>query len=69
MSIGSYPDKVSMPYWSSADDYKANHYLDDGGAESWAEVNATNRRIAFALRERGIGVQWTDGAGNVVPKM
>lgn len=68
MNMGGYPDEVALPYWSSAEDYKMHHYLDDGGAESWVEVNATNRRIAFALRERDIAVRWVDGSENVVPK-
>ena len=68
MRVGDYPAEVALPYWSSAEDYKEHHYADDGGADSWAEVNAANRRIAFALRERDIGVRWVDGADNVVPK-
>lgn len=64
---GRHPDEVAMPYWSGQADYMANHYLDDGGAASWAEINATSRRVAFALRDRGIAVTWVDGSQNPVP--
>lgn len=59
------PAEVVMPYWSSQDDYEEHHYIDDDG--TWTEVNATNRRVAFALRQMGVTIRWVDGADNHVP--
>lgn len=66
---GQQPDEVALPYWSSDSDYYKYHYLRDHGDESWTEINATARRLSFALRDRGIRVRWVDGKDNPVPRM
>ena len=66
---GEQPEEVTLPYWSSDSDYYQHHITRDHGDESWTEVNATARRIAIALRDRGIRVRWVDGKDNPVPKM
>lgn len=62
---GAYPDHVALPYWPSQAAYDAGHYVDDGG--DWRMINATNRVLAYALHERGIDVEWSDGP--TVPHM
>lgn len=62
---GDYPASVRLPYWSSQDAYDAGHYVDDGG--DWRVANASNRILAYALHERGIKIEWSDGA--TVPRM
>lgn len=69
MLHGSYPKEVMLPYWSSEEDYRQHHYVKDNGDESWTEINATSRRVACALRDRGIRVKWVDGKDNPVPMM
>lgn len=56
---GAYPDHVTLPYWPSQAAYDVGHYVDDGG--DWRMANATNRMLAYALHERGINVEWSDG--------
>lgn len=58
---GEQTEEVTLPYWSSDSDYYQHHATRDHGDESWSEVNATTRRIAVALRDRGIRVRWVDG--------
>ena len=62
---GTAPDAVQLPYWPSQAAYDAGHYVDDDG--DWRMVNSTNRMLAYALHERGIRVEWTDGP--TVPRM
>jgi lysozyme family protein len=62
---GSYPESVALPYWSGQDAYDGGHYVDDGW--DWRMANATNRLLAYALHERGIRVEWSDGP--TVPRM
>lgn len=62
------PAAVALPYWQSQSDYVEHHYDPDDDA-TWTEVNATNRRLAIALRDRGYNVKWVDGAGNIVPRV
>lgn len=62
---GAYTDYVTLPYWPSQAAYDAGHYVDDGG--DWRMINATNRLLAYALHERGIDVEWSDGP--TVPHM
>lgn len=69
MSRGDYPKEVVLPYWSSQQDFAEHHYLASETDKSWTEINATSRRVAFALRERGIAVRWVDGKDNLVPRM
>lgn len=50
---------VEVPYWSSAADYEASR----SSAEiTWTEANATSRRLAAILMDRGESVAWVDGA-------
>lgn len=63
---GAYPESVMLPYWLSQDAHDEGHYVDDGG--DWRRmVNATNRVLAYALHERGIDAEWSDGP--TVPRM
>ena len=62
---GGYPESVALPYWSSQGAYDEGHYVDDGG--DWRMANATNRILAYALNERGMRVEWSDGP--TVPRM
>lgn len=50
---------VQVPYWSSASDYEASR-----GSEgvTWTEANATSRRLAIMLLDRGASVVWVDGS-------
>lgn len=65
--LGSEPRDVALPYWSSRADFAEHHYEEDADA-SWAEVNATSRRVAMMLRWLGYRVRWVDGADNPVPR-
>lgn len=62
---GSYPESVALPYWSGQDAYDEGHCVDDGW--DWRMANATNRILAYALHERGMRVEWSDGP--TVPRM
>ncbi|MDY5272513.1 helix-turn-helix transcriptional regulator [Tractidigestivibacter sp.] len=62
---GGYPRSVVLPYWSGQEAYDEGHYVDDGG--DWRMANATSRILAYALHERGIRVEWSDGP--TVPRM
>lgn len=57
---GAYPGHVALPYWASQRAYDAGHVPADGG--DWRMANANSRLVAFALHERGIPVEWADGA-------
>ena len=57
---GTYPGHVALPYWASQRAYDAGHVPADGG--DWRMANANSRLVAFALHERGIPVEWADGA-------
>lgn len=56
--VGHYPRDVTLPYWSSQDEYDECHVPEDGG--DWRMANANSRLVAFALMERGIEVTWVD---------
>lgn len=56
-----------LVYWDDQDDYDAHHYVDDGGRYEMA--NATNRRLAAILEDRGIDVTWVGGKSNPVPRI
>ena len=65
-AAGHDPATVELIYWTSQEDYKAHHSVDDGG--DWRQANANSRLVAFALHERGIEVRWIAGAESKVPK-
>lgn len=50
--------QVEVPYWSSAADYEASRGSD---GLTWTEANATSRRLAAVLLDRGLSVVWVDG--------
>lgn len=50
---------VEVPYWSSAADYEASRGSED---ITWTEANATSRRLAIMLLDRGVSVMWVDGS-------
>lgn len=49
---------VEVPYWSSAAGYEACRGSD---GITWTEANATARRLAAILVDRGLSVEWVDG--------
>ena len=65
---GGMPKEIVLPYWASQQDYADFHYLAEDGDASWTEVNATNRRVALALRDLGYRIRWVDGVDNLVPR-
>ncbi len=56
-----------LVYWDNQGDYDEHHYVSDGGRYEMA--NATTRRLAAILEDRGIKVTWVDGAHNPVPSI
>lgn len=51
-------DAIEVPYWSNAADYEEHRASD----LTWTEANATSRRLAAILIDRGASVVWVDGA-------
>lgn len=58
-SVSGEQQPVQVPYWSSAADYELVR-----GSEgiTWTEANATSRRLAAILADRGVSVLFADGA-------
>lgn len=50
---------VTLPYWTSQEDYDLCNGPYDGG--DWRMANANMRMVAFALHERGFTVKWLGG--------
>ena len=63
---GTYPENAALPYWTSQEAYDSGHYTGADGYD-WRMANATLRTLAYALHERGINVEWSDGP--TVPHM
>lgn len=63
--MGEPARKVSIPYWASAEDYRA-HSTDAaaGVGGDWRMANANGRRLAAALMATGRLVEWQDGSAN-----
>lgn len=50
---------ADVPYWSSASDYESSTESD---GVTWTEANASSRRLAAILADRGIPYRWVNGA-------